>query len=190
MRLEPNLSLYARCAAKPVTETLSIHSARNGFEWQTRRSEGMPQFLLTQFRLKQVFIILRVGVLYILIKRVGKLMTSHEKMWSVHIEQVCNTFHVQFGVETTLKWGKIQPLTSGGQGEVLWALRANINWMGFWTPYLGEECRALLVHSPEPHQWPSFVSVGPLQRQLTHLWVGSGKKNSWLGRNRSLKNKL
>lgn len=90
MHVEPNLSLYAPCAAKPVTETLSIRQGKGLRRRQRKGSEGKPQFLLTQFRLEQVFIILRVGVVYILMKRVGKLMIIHENIRSMRIEQVCN----------------------------------------------------------------------------------------------------
>lgn len=108
--MEPKLSLYVPCEAKPITETLSIQQGKVFTGSWTRRWEGKPQFLLTQLRLEQVFIIPRVEVVYILMKRVGKPMTIHEKIWSICTQQECNTFHIQSGAETTLNEAKFSLL--------------------------------------------------------------------------------
>ena len=125
---------------------------RKGFRSsQTWKSEGKPQFFLTQLRLEQVFIILRVGILYTLMKRVRKLMAIHEKMWSM----------VKYGTHSTfiLGWGQIKRrqisasyIRTSRRGALGSENKHKLGEVWGSLSQGRDRCRALLVHSLEPHQ--------------------------------------
>ena len=78
-----------------------------------RRQEGRFPICLPERGENRFFIIIAVEMTYILMKRMGELMTIHEGCWNMYIDQtcMCHIVPVHFGVERTLERGKIQALT-------------------------------------------------------------------------------
>lgn len=100
---------------------------------------------------------------------------SWENMEHMHPARMQHIPHSVWGRDN-FKWGKIQPLTSGGQGEVLWALEQIWTGWGFGLLISGRNAgRSLLI------VWNRISDLhlcqsGHCGDSLVHLWVRSEKK--------------